>query len=117
MTDDNLPDVAALIAEARNGYRGQEWVKDLHPRSMVGLALRLTDALESLSARVTQAETELAQANHQAWAEGHAAPADSGRWINDKPRKGLRQWQPVPTPNPYPNHSSPGTGKEGESNG
>ena len=41
---------AELIAEARGGYSGQEWVKDHHPHSAVGLALRLADALETAEA-------------------------------------------------------------------
>lgn len=40
-------ELEALIAEARNGYSGQEWVKDHHPHSAVGLAMRLADALEA----------------------------------------------------------------------
>jgi hypothetical protein len=43
-----------LIAEARSGYSGQEWVKDHHPHSAVGLALRLADALEAAQQPTTE---------------------------------------------------------------
>jgi hypothetical protein len=48
-----------LIAEARSGYSGQEWVKDHHPHSAVGLALRLADALEAAQPKTVSTHDEL----------------------------------------------------------
>ena len=51
---DNLPDVAALTAEART--LAKAYVGVGHRHGVENLLTRLADSLESLSARVTQAE-------------------------------------------------------------
>jgi hypothetical protein len=92
MTDDNLPDVAETIKRLRTENDYFELDEPSRRMQVVDDAIAL---LESLSARVTQAETELAQAKHDAWEQGH----DAG-WADGQFSMGA-ETRPE-TPNPYP---------------